>query len=130
MFYAVLFPFQKSVPTAYLPLSSILPTSLLLLCQWLFLVNILLSYTLLSYILYLQAPTRAEYIGKEYCMNLEQRANDIGIAFATCKMNSRDNSDDDVISRQTQFMNFITDYSFAVSEIAVGKAEMDILFKD
>lgn len=63
-------------------------------------------------------------------MNLEQRAHDIGIAFATCKMNSRDNSDDDVISRQTQFMNFITDYSFAVSEIAVGKAEMDILFKD
>lgn len=63
-------------------------------------------------------------------MTLEQRAHDIGIAFATCKMNSRDNSDDDEVSRQTQFLNFITDYTFAASEVAAGKAEIDRLFKD
>lgn len=63
-------------------------------------------------------------------MTLEQRAHDIGIAFATCKMNSRDNSGDDEISRQTQFLNFITDYTFASSEIVAGKVEIDNLFKD
>lgn len=63
-------------------------------------------------------------------MTLEQRAHDIGIAFATCRMNSRDNSRDDEISRQTQFLNFITDYTFASSEIATGKVEIDNLFKD
>lgn len=63
-------------------------------------------------------------------MTLEQRAHDIGIAFATCKMNSRNNSGDDKISMQTQFTNFITDYSFAVSEIAMGSAEIATLFKD
>jgi len=63
-------------------------------------------------------------------MTLEQRAHDIGIAFATCKMNSRDNSDDDEISLQTQFNNFITDYSFAASEVISGKSEIANLFKD
>ncbi len=63
-------------------------------------------------------------------MTLEQRAHDIGIAFATCKMNSRDNSEDDEISRQTQFLNFITDYTFASSEVIAGKVEIDNLFKD
>lgn len=46
-------------------------------------------------------------------MTLEQRAHDIGIAFAACKMNSRDNTSDDKLSMQTQFTNFITDYNFA-----------------
>lgn len=63
-------------------------------------------------------------------MTLEQRAHDIGIAFASCKMNSRDNASDDKISMQTQFNNFITDYTFAASEIISGKAEIDTLFKD
>lgn len=40
-------------------------------------------------------------------MTLEQRAHDIGIAFATCKMNSRDNSNDDKMSIQTQFTNLL-----------------------
>lgn len=63
-------------------------------------------------------------------MTLEQRAHDIGIAFATCKMNSRDISCDDEISMQTQFTNFITDYSFAVSEVVSGSAEIATLLKD
>lgn len=63
-------------------------------------------------------------------MTLEQRAHDIGLAFASCKMNSRDNSKDDCVSMQTQITNFITDYTFAVSEIVSGKAEIDTLFKD
>lgn len=63
-------------------------------------------------------------------MTLEQRAHDIGIAFATCKMNSRDNSDNDSVSTQTQFTEFITDYTFAVSEVVSGKAEIDNLFRD
>lgn len=63
-------------------------------------------------------------------MHLEQRAHDIGIAFATCKMNSRDNTNDDKVSMQTQFTNFITDYSFAVSEVISGNAEIATLFKD
>lgn len=63
-------------------------------------------------------------------MTLEQRAHDIGIAFAVCKMNSRDNSKDDEMSMQTQFTNFITDYNFAASEIISGSAEIATLFKD
>lgn len=63
-------------------------------------------------------------------MTLEQRAHDIGIAFATCKMNSRDNTDDDKVSMQTQFTNFITDYCFAASEVVSGNAEITALFKD
>nr|WP_317365134.1 hypothetical protein [uncultured Blautia sp.] len=63
-------------------------------------------------------------------MTLEQRAHDIGLAFASCKMNSRNNSKDDLISMQTQITNFITDYTFAVSEIVSGKVEIDTLFKD
>ena len=63
-------------------------------------------------------------------MTLEQRAHDIGIAFAMCKMNSRDNSDDDKISMQTQFTNFITDYCFASSEVVSGNIEIANLFKD
>lgn len=63
-------------------------------------------------------------------IDLEQRAHDIGIAFATCKMNSRNNAANDEISMQTQFTNFITDYSFAASEVITGKAEIDSLFKD
>lgn len=63
-------------------------------------------------------------------MTLEQRAHDIGIAFATCKMNSRDNTGDDKVSRQTQFLNFITDYTFAASEVVLGNAEIENLFKD
>lgn len=63
-------------------------------------------------------------------MTLEQRAHDIGIAFAACKMNSRDNTSDDKLSMQTQFTNFITDYNFAASEIICGKAEIATLFKD
>ena len=63
-------------------------------------------------------------------MTLEQRAHDIGIAFVTCKMNSRDNTSNDEISRQTQFLNFITDYTFAASEVVMGKTEIDTLFKD
>ncbi len=63
-------------------------------------------------------------------MTLEQRAHDIGIAFATCKMNSRDNSNDDKVSMQTQFTNFITDYSFAASEVICGNTEIVTLFKD
>ncbi len=63
-------------------------------------------------------------------MTLKQRAHDIGIAFATCKMNSRDNTSNDEISKQTHFLNFITDYTFAVSEVVMGKTENDTLFKD
>lgn len=63
-------------------------------------------------------------------MTLEQRAHDIGIAFATCKMNSRDNTSDDKIDMQAQFTNFITDYTFAASEVICGKAETSTLFKD
>ena len=63
-------------------------------------------------------------------MTLEQRAHDIGLAFATSKMNSRDNTSDDNISRQAQFLNFITDYTFAASEIISGSVEIDTLFKD
>ena len=63
-------------------------------------------------------------------MTLEQRAHDIGIAFATCKMNSRDNSKDDELSMQTQFTNFITDYTFAASEVISGNADISNLFKD
>ncbi len=63
-------------------------------------------------------------------MTLEQRAHDIGIAFASCKMNSRDNTKDDRESMQTQFTNFIADYCFASSEVISGKAEIDTLFKD
>lgn len=63
-------------------------------------------------------------------MTLEQRAHDIGIAFATCKMNSRDNSNDDKLSLQTQFTNFITDYSFAASEVIAGRSEIATVFKD
>ena len=63
-------------------------------------------------------------------MTLEQRAHDIGIAFATCKMNSRDNTSDDKVSMQTQFTNFITDYNFAASEVISGNAEIANLFKD
>lgn len=63
-------------------------------------------------------------------MTLEQRAHDIGIAFATCKMNSRDNTSDDKISMQTQFTNFITDYCFAASEVISRNAEIVTLFKD
>lgn len=63
-------------------------------------------------------------------MTLEQRAHDIGIAFATCKMNSRNNSKDDDISRQAQFTNFITDYCFATSEVISGSVEIATLFKD
>lgn len=63
-------------------------------------------------------------------MTLEQRAHDIGIAFATCKMNSRDNTDNDKISMQTQFTDFITDYCFAVSEAVSGNAEIATLLKD
>lgn len=63
-------------------------------------------------------------------MTLEQRAHDIGIAFATCKMNSRNNTSDDKASVQTQFTDFITDYSFAASEVISGNAEIANLFKD
>ncbi len=63
-------------------------------------------------------------------MTLEQRAHDIGIAFATCKMNSRDNTSDDKVSMQIQFTNFITDYNFAASEVICGKVEIGTLFKD
>lgn len=63
-------------------------------------------------------------------MTLEQRAHDIGIAFASCKMNSRGNSSDDKVSMQTQFTNFIVDYNFAASEIISGNAEISTLFKD
>ncbi len=63
-------------------------------------------------------------------MTLEQRAHDIGIAFATCKMNSRDNSEDDKLALQTQFTNFITDYNFAASEVIGGKVEIATLLKD
>lgn len=63
-------------------------------------------------------------------MTLEQRAHDIGIAFATCKMNSRNNADNDTVSMQTQFTNFITDYNFAASEIILGNVEIATLFKD
>lgn len=63
-------------------------------------------------------------------MTLEQRAHDIGIAFATCRMNSRDNTGDDKMSMQTQFTNFITDYTFATSEIISGSVEIATLFKD
>lgn len=66
----------------------------------------------------------------EIIMTLEQRAHDIGLAFATSKMNSRDNTSDDNVSRQTQFLNFITDYTFATSEIISGSVEIDTLFKD
>lgn len=63
-------------------------------------------------------------------MTLKQRAHDIGIAFATCKMNSRDNSADDRISLQTQFTNFVADYYFASTEVVSGIAEIDKLLKD
>ncbi len=63
-------------------------------------------------------------------MTIEQRAHDIGIAFATCKMNSHNNSEDDQISRKAQFTNFITDYGFAVSEVVSGSVEIATLLKD
>lgn len=63
-------------------------------------------------------------------MTLEQRAHDIGIAFATCKMNSRNVSDDDESSRHAQFLNFITDYTFAASSYVATEAERGNLFKD
>lgn len=63
-------------------------------------------------------------------MTLEQRAHDIGIAFASCRMNTRDNTSDDKVSMQTQFTNFITDYTFAASEVISGNTEIDTLFKD
>lgn len=63
-------------------------------------------------------------------MTLEQRAHDIGIAFATCKMNSRDNSNDDEMAKHTQFLNFITDYTFAVSSYVATEAESGNVFKD
>ena len=63
-------------------------------------------------------------------MTLEQCAHDIGIAFATCKMNSCDNSADDKVSLQTQFTYFITDYCFASSEVISGNAEISSLLKD
>lgn len=62
--------------------------------------------------------------------DIEKRAHDIGIAFATCKMNSRNTSDDDETSRHTQFLNFITDYTFAVSSYVATEAERGNLFKD
>lgn len=63
-------------------------------------------------------------------MTLEQRAHDIGIAFATCKMNSRDNSGDNEELRHAQFLSFITDYTFAVSSYTATEAERGRLFKD
>lgn len=80
--------------------------------------------------MYLQAVAAAEYEGKEKNMTLQQRAHDIGVAFATCKMNSRDNSKKDPISMQTQITNFITDYTFAASEIISGKLDIDAIFKE
>lgn len=66
-------------------------------------------------------------------MTLEQRTHDIGLAFATCKMNSRDNSEDTEDTeeaRHAQFLNFITDYTFAAFSYASTEAERGNLFKD
>lgn len=53
----------------------------------------------------------------EFNMNTEQRAHDIGIAFATVKMQARINSsnDDSTITLERQYLEFQTDYSFAFS---------------
>jgi len=63
-------------------------------------------------------------------MNLEQKVHGIGIAFATCKMNSRDNSSDDEVDRQAQLLDFTTDYPFAVNQLMEGMHEIDNLSKD
>ena len=62
-------------------------------------------------------------------IDLEGWAHDIGLAFATSKMNSRDNSGDDEIELQAQFNHFITDYTFAISEIASNKLDIIDLFE-
>lgn len=48
-------------------------------------------------------------------MNMEHRAHDIGIAFATVKMQARINSnnDDSHSTLERQYLEFQTDYSFA-----------------
>ena len=48
----------------------------------------------------------------------------------TLEQRAHDNTSNDEISRQTQFLNFITDYTFAASEVVMGKTEIDTLFKD
>lgn len=61
-------------------------------------------------------------------MKLDQQSHDIGIAFATVRMQARiSNSDDDSeITRERQFLEFITDYTFASSAFI---SNMDIADK-
>lgn len=60
-------------------------------------------------------------------MTLEQRAHDIGIAFATVKMQARifANNSEESEMRETQYLEFITDYTFASSSVISGKALAD-----
>lgn len=61
-------------------------------------------------------------------MTLEQKAHDIGIAFATVKFQARiasNNSDESDIIRQTQYLNFVSDYSFASSEVILGNDDFE-----
>ncbi len=59
-------------------------------------------------------------------MTLEQKAHDIGIAFATVKMQARiasNDSDEDIV-RETQYLDFINDYTFASSAVISGMAQI------
>lgn len=65
-------------------------------------------------------------------MTIEQRAHDIAIAFATVKMQARINSDNDD-SHETlerQYLEFMTDYSFAFSSAVANQALADNLDKE
>lgn len=50
-------------------------------------------------------------------MNLDQQSHDVGIAFATVRMQTRisDSDDNSETTRERQFLEFITDYTFASS---------------
>ncbi len=60
-------------------------------------------------------------------MTLEQKAHDIGIAFATVKMQSRisTNNSDEYIIREAQYLDFINDYTFASSAVISGMTLID-----
>lgn len=60
-------------------------------------------------------------------MNLEQKAHDIGIAFASVKMQARisANNSDEHITLERQYLEFITDYTFAASAVASATGIID-----
>lgn len=60
-------------------------------------------------------------------MTLEQRAHDIGIAFASVKMQARisANNNDEHETLERQYLDFITDYSFASAAFISSNANLD-----